>query len=109
MKRINVKFYLLTLLSVIALSSCTDLEIEETDSIISEGFQGLADASSTVDQLYIRLRDQYGNQGNRFALSEVTSDAAIVPTRGTDWGDNGQWSSLHQHLWTPEHVFVIDV
>ncbi len=109
MKRINIKFYLLTLLSVIALSSCTDLEIEETDSIISEGFQGLADASSTVDQLYIRLRDQYGNQGNRFALSEVTSDAAIVPTRGTDWGDNGQWSSLHQHLWTPEHVFVIDV
>lgn len=108
MKRINIKFYLLTLLSVIALSSCTDLEIEETDSIISEGFQGLADASSTVDQLYIRLRDHYGNQSNRFALSEVTSDAAIVPTRGTDWGDNGEWSSLHQHLWTPEHVQVIN-
>ncbi|MBT8298399.1 MAG: RagB/SusD family nutrient uptake outer membrane protein [Maribacter sp.] len=109
MRRINFKLYLLTLLSVIAFSACTNLEIEQTDSIISEGFTGLADASSTVDQLYIRLRDQYGNQGNRFALSEVTSDAAIVPTRGTDWGDNGQWSSLHQHLWTPEHVFVIGV
>ncbi len=109
MKRIHLKFYFLTLLSIIGLVSCTDLEIEETDSIISEGFQGLADPSSTVDELYGRLNGQYGDQGNRFALSEVTSDAAIVPTRGTDWGDNGQWSSLHQHLWTPEHVFVIAV
>ncbi|MCP4978186.1 MAG: RagB/SusD family nutrient uptake outer membrane protein [Maribacter sp.] len=108
MKRLNIKYYLLTLLSVMALSSCTNLEIEETDSIISEGFQGLADPTSTVDELYNRLNGQYGDQGNRFALMEVTSDAAIVPTRGTDWGDNGQWSSLHQHLWTPEHVFVIN-
>ena len=108
MKRIKLKYYVLTLLTVIGLGSCTNLEIEETDSIISEGFQGLADASSTVDQLYLRIRDQYGDQGNRFALNEVTTDAAIVPTRGTDWGDNGQWSSLHQHLWTPEHVFVIN-
>lgn len=108
MKRIKIKYYVITLLMVIGLGSCTNLEIEETDSIISVGFQGLADASSTVDQLYIRIRDQYGDQGNRFALNEVTTDAAIVPTRGTDWGDNGQWSSLHQHLWTPEHVFVIN-
>lgn len=108
MKRMKFKYYLLTLLSMIALVSCTDLEIEETDSIISEGFQGLADPTSTVDELYNRLNGQYGDQGNRFALMEVTADAAIVPTRGTDWGDNGQWSSLHQHLWTPEHVFVIN-
>ncbi|MCP4974703.1 MAG: RagB/SusD family nutrient uptake outer membrane protein, partial [Maribacter sp.] len=65
MKRLNIKYYLLTLLSVIALSSCTDLEIEETDSIISEGFQGLADPTSTVDELYNRLNGQYGDQGNR--------------------------------------------
>ena len=108
MKRNNFKIYALTFISLLGLASCTDLEIEETDSIISEGFVGLADTSSAIDQLYIRVRDQYGDQGNRFALNEVTTDAAIVPTRGTDWGDNGQWSSLHQHLWTPEHVFVIN-
>ena len=108
MKRIQFKFYFLALLTVVGLVSCTNLEIEESDSIISEGFQGLADPSSTVDELYNRLNGQYGDQGNRFAMNEVTTDAAIVPTRGTDWGDNGQWSSLHQHLWTPEHVFVIN-
>ncbi len=108
MKRIQFKFYVVTLLMAVGLASCTNLEIEETDSIISEGFQGLADPSSTVDELYNRLNGQYGDQGNRFSLMEVTADAAIVPTRGTDWGDNGQWSSLHQHLWTPEHVFMIN-
>lgn len=109
MKRFNLKFYFASLLLVVGLTSCTDLEIEESDSIISTGFQGLADASSAVDGLYDRVRGQFENQGNRYSFEEVTADAAIVPTRGTDWGDNGQWSSLHQHLWTPEHVFVIGV
>lgn len=98
----------MALISAFAITSCTNLEIEETDSFISEGFQGLESPSSAIDELYNRLNGQYGDQGNRFALSEVTTDAAIVPTRGTDWGDNGQWSSLHQHLWTPVHPFVIN-
>lgn len=109
MKNIQFKFYFTSLLLVVGLSACTNLEIEETDSIISEGFQGIADANSAIDGLYDRVRGQMENQGNRHSFMEVTADAAIVPTRGTDWGDNGQWSSLHQHLWTPEHVFVIGV
>ncbi len=108
MKSRKIKIYFTSLVLAAGLFSCTDLEIEETDSIITEGFQGLADPSSSVNELYNRLNGQYGDQGNRFAMMEVTSDAAIVPTRGTDWGDNGQWSSLHQHLWTPEHVFIIN-
>ena len=90
MKKINFNIYAFALMLSIGFTSCTDLEIEETDSIISEGFVGLADPTSTVDELYNRLNGQYGDQGNRFALNEVTTDAAIVPTRGTcatkiDW------------------------
>jgi len=103
MKRIQFKVILLAFLAVAGFVSCTDLEIEETDSIITEGFQGLADPSSTVDELYNRLNGQYGNQSNWFALQEVTADAAIIPTRGTDWGDNGEWRNLHNHGWNSEH------
>jgi len=106
MKRNQFKIYFLTLASIIGLSACTNLEIEETDSIISEGFQGLADASSTVDELYNRILNQNQTQENLFALSEVTTDAALIPTRGTDWGDNGLWRVLHQHAWNSEHVFI---
>ena len=63
MKRSNFKIYFLTLASVIGLTSCTNLEIEETDSIISEGFQGLADPSSTVDNLYNNLGGAFGTSG----------------------------------------------
>jgi len=103
MKRNQLKLIFVTFLAVAGLVSCTNLEIEETDSIITEGFQGLADPSSTVDELYNRLTGQYGNQSNWFALQEVTTDAAIIPTRGTDWGDNGEWRNLHNHAWNSEH------
>ncbi|MEZ2413366.1 RagB/SusD family nutrient uptake outer membrane protein [Muriicola sp. E247] len=106
MKRIQIKIYLLTLASVVGLTACTNLEIEETDSIISEGFQGLADPSSAIDGLYSSVGGQYGDQANFFALQEVTTDAALVPTRGTDWGDNGLWRVLHNHAWNSEHAFI---
>ncbi len=109
MKRTRLTLFALTAMSLIGLSSCTDLEIEETDSIISTGFQGLADPASTVDELYNRLNGQYGDQANLYALSEVTSDAALVPTRGADWGDNGLWRVLHSHSWNGQHQFIITV
>ncbi|MEN8800008.1 MAG: RagB/SusD family nutrient uptake outer membrane protein [Flavobacteriaceae bacterium] len=108
MRRDYFKFILFTFLGVIGLSSCTNLEIKETDSIISEGFQGLADASSSVNDLYGSLNGEYGTQEDIYALMEVTADAAIVPTRGGDWGDNGRWRVLHQHAWTEEQLFVVN-
>ncbi|WP_372973802.1 RagB/SusD family nutrient uptake outer membrane protein [Muriicola sp.] len=109
MKRNQFKIYFLTLAVVLGLTSCTDLEIEATDSIISEGFQGLADPSSTVDELYNRILNQNQTQADLFALAEVTTDAAIIPTRGTDWGDNGLWRVLHTHNWNSEHAFIANV
>jgi hypothetical protein len=109
MKKFNLKLYFSSFLLLAGLASCTDLELEETDSFIDPGFQGLVDPASAVDGLYNDLRGQFENQGNRYSFMEVTADSHIVPTRGTDWGDNGLWSSLHQHLWQPDHAFVIGV
>ena len=92
--------------------SCTDLEIEETDSILAPGFTGIAEATLADDQvnsMYNALRGYIGDQANLFALSEVTTDAQLIPTRGSDWGDNGIWRQLHQHSWTPDHSFIRNV
>ena len=107
MKRNQVKFYVIALLSVVGLSSCTDLEIEETDSFISAGFQGLENPSSSVDQLFNNANGNLGDQANTYALREVTTDALLVPTRGADWGDNGRWRKLHQHEWGLEETDII--
>ena len=33
-------------------------------------------------------------------LEDLTTDNAVVPTRGSDWYDNGQWLDLHRQTWT---------
>lgn len=113
MKKENLKQKLLKFgLPVLFLGitvSCTDLEIEESDSIISEGFQGVENTDAFINGIYDGLRGRIGDQANLFALSEVTTEQYLIPTRGTDWGDNGIWRQLHQHNWTPEHQFITNV
>ncbi|ASZ10678.1 RagB/SusD family nutrient uptake outer membrane protein [Chitinophaga pendula] len=53
---------------------------------------------------YISLRG-FAN-GDIFSLQEVTSDEIIVPTRGSDWYDNGQWQQLWLHTWTSNLGFM---
>lgn len=88
--------------------SCTDLEIEPTDSkfdSLSGEFSGV-DPAASLDGLYGAMRGQIETQENLYALAEVSSDAFIVPTRGTDWGDNGVWRNLHDHNWDAVHSFI---
>ena len=90
--------------------SCTDLEIEETDSIVAEGstvFEGVADVEASITNLYNDVYGQLGDQANFFALNEVSTDEMLVPTRGTDWGDNGIWRTLHTHTWSPTHQYIL--
>ncbi len=93
------------------LLSCTNLEIEETDSLISAetgdgGFSGLTNPESSLGDLYDKVGGDFATQENMYALSEVSTDELMVPTRGTDWGDNGVWRQLHTHTWRADHVFI---
>lgn len=92
--------------------SCSDLEIEATDSIIVDaseaGFQGVSDPESFIDNAYNSLNGYISTQANLYALSSVSTDEQLVPTRGSDWGDNGIWRQLHQHEWTPSHDYILN-
>ncbi len=108
MKRRNYfKIYLSVFVIAIGAISCTDLEIEETDSFIDEGFQGLENTDSAIEQLYQDVFGALTGQENQYALREVTSDMLLIPTRGADWGDNGRWRKLHQHEWGLEEQDII--
>ncbi|MBU3028211.1 RagB/SusD family nutrient uptake outer membrane protein [Zobellia sp. OII3] len=85
---------------------CTDLEIEQSDSVFSTltgEFTGVEDPNASLEGLYNDFRGQIESQENLFALQEVSSDEFLVPTRGTDWGDNGVWRTLHSHTWSATH------
>ena len=103
---------LIYLLSVaITITSCTDLEVEEFDSIVNEtsetgGFTGVTDAQASLDSGYNDIQI-WAYHDNLYAMAEVSADHVLVPTRGTDWGDNGVFRTLHQHTWDPTHAHVV--
>ena len=113
MMRKNKNYWLLLAICVpFLLESCSDLEIEETDSIIvnqTGEFTGVGDVDGTLSGIYDAVRGQLETQENLYGMVEVSSDEFVVPTRGTDWGDNGVWRTLHQHSWSPIHSFVRNV
>jgi hypothetical protein len=112
-KTIQFKTGLLFAIMAVVSLSCTNLDLIVDDSIIAEstdGFSGVSDPASSLTNLYNSFGGNYGsNQERLYALSEVTSDEMVVPTRGTDWGDNGIWRTLHTHEWTPGHLFILQV
>jgi hypothetical protein len=90
-----------TLAGLLALSpilGCTDLTEVPKSAItpnqyyknVSEIVGGLAAVCDTMQQVV----------QNGYDLSEITTDEMIVPTRGSDWYDNGQWLDMHFQTWT---------
>ena len=110
MKHFKFKNYLSHVVGAVLvlglMTACTDLEVEETDSVNTVGFEGILDPPSFIDGVYQSLNGLVGDQANLFALSEVTTDEFLIPTRGADWGDNGIWRQLHQHNWQNDHAFI---
>jgi hypothetical protein len=85
---------------------------------INEEFQGTlpaaqsgggnANPASLLDGVYSSMRSPFQGATQVFALSEVTTDERLMPTRGGDWDDNGVWRQLHQHNWDANHIQVRD-
>ena len=53
-----------------------------------------------VAGVYSTLRDIEGNNGF-LSMEDLTTDMSVVPTRGSDWYDNGQWLDIHHQTFTP--------
>lgn len=102
------KFFLFGALGVFAFGSCTDLEVEERDSVpvVATGSGTSVNVGELLTSAYKDL-GAFTDQNNIYALFDHTSDEMIPPTRGVDWGDNGVWRTLHQHTWDATHSAVL--
>ncbi|WP_301923754.1 RagB/SusD family nutrient uptake outer membrane protein [Ferruginibacter sp.] len=56
------------------------------------------EVQSLVGAAYANLQGVGGNS-HYIPLNEVTTDEAVVPTRGPDWGDGGHWVRLKRHTY----------
>ena len=88
------------LVSLLALG-CTNLD-ESPPSLITPGnfFRTDQEVLAGLAGVYAQLR-AFAPEGGVYDVSEITTDEDVVPTRGQDWYDNGQWIDLHNMTWTP--------
>ena len=86
---------------LIVLHGCTNLD-ETPVSVITPGtfFRNEAEVSAALAGVYAQLRST-APEGTIYDANEVSTDEIVVPIRGPDWIDNGQWIDLHNQTWTP--------
>lgn len=87
----------------LSLFSCTKLDEELRGSLTEEQAQEIADLNVLMQAVYNSLRLPYQEHERVFSLQQVTTDETVVPTRGGDWDDNGNWRVLTTHNWTADH------
>ncbi|MEI6409439.1 MAG: RagB/SusD family nutrient uptake outer membrane protein [Bacteroidota bacterium] len=103
------KIFMMGALGLMTVSACTDLKVDEKDSILLESASGgfvKGDPGILLTSAYKDL-STFTNQDGIYSLYDHVSDEMIPPTRGVDWGDNGVWRTLHQHSWDATHAYVL--
>jgi hypothetical protein len=101
-----MKKFIFTVLTVgafasFSLQSCTNLDEPVYDAIPADQFLKTdAQVAAALGPAYGGLR---GITWDWFNPSEASSDELIVPTRGGDWFDNGDWLAYSRHTWNPQH------
>ena len=90
--------------TLILFSSSCQLEEEIFSEIVSDGF------GTTDEELSAVVAAAYASYGGfigaPWTVNIISSDAGIVPTRGTDWAERGQWARLHEHDFSPDDFYA---
>lgn len=83
--------------AVLSLTGCTNLDEKVIDEVLGSE---TADPEAALAAAYSQLGDgTFVDHGNVFALQEYSTDEALLPTRGSDWGDGGKWRAMHEFSW----------
>jgi hypothetical protein len=87
--------------------SCTKLDQKVYSVVPAENFW------QTEDQVASGLAPAYQAltsipDGNGRDMNEISGGEIVVPTRGSDWYDNGKWQGLWTHNWKADEADPID-
>jgi len=102
MKKIFIKLPFILLVAFT--TSCTKLNEEVIDEVLGSNN---ASPENAIAAAYGQLGDAtFVDHGSVFALQEYSTDEALLPTRGSDWGDGGKWRAIHEFTWGPDNAVV---
>lgn len=105
MRRKSLQIHKLTCAFLtLAMVSCTDLKEDVIDEVLGSTNSNPENALAAV---YGQMGDAtFVDHGNVFALQEYSTDEALLPTRGSDWGDGGKWRAIHEFTWAPDNAVL---
>jgi hypothetical protein len=87
-------------------AACTDLTEVPNDALTPENaFRTEEEILAGVASVYAGFR---GLTWGWFNLSEISTDEMVVPTRGSDWYDNGRWLEIYRQTWTANSGSALD-
>jgi len=99
-------FTALTIASAVTISSCTKLDEKVESELTPDNFPATPEQFIALSgPAYTPMRSY---PWQFFNLSETSTDECLVPTRGGDWADGGNWKNMHLHDWTPTLGFFND-
>jgi len=82
---------------IVAIAGCTKLHEQVIDEVLGSNsaspLNALASAYGQMDN------GTFVNHAQAFALQEYSTNEAILPTRGSDWGDGGIYRAIHEFTW----------
>src|SRR6059058_870239 len=86
---------------LVPLHGCTDLGESPPSLITPRNFYSSeSEAVAALAGIYAQLRST-APEGTIYDANEISTDEEVVPIRGQDWNDGGQWIDLHNMTWTP--------
>lgn len=71
--------------------------------------------NNAVASLYNYFGGNQNSQGLQgtcrglYDYNTLTSDEAMIPTRGGDWYDGGLWKNLYQHKWSANDIYLYEI
>ncbi|RMZ50381.1 RagB/SusD family nutrient uptake outer membrane protein [Flavobacteriaceae bacterium PRS1] len=90
--------------ALISIMASCNLDEEIFTEILSSEF---GKSNEEVNAMVGAAYSSYGGWiGGPWVAQEISSDIGIVPTRGTDWAENGQWARLHEHDFQPDDFYA---
>lgn len=101
----NKKLYKIAcILLMVSVTGCTKLKEKVIDEVLGSSSASPQNALATV---YGQLDNgTFTNHAQAFALQEYSTNEAILPTRGSDWGDGGIYRAIHEFTWGTDNSMI---
>jgi starch-binding outer membrane protein, SusD/RagB family len=104
MNKKSFKLKIACVFLIVAMAGCTKLHEQVIDEVLGSSS---ASPQNALAAAYGQMDNgTFVNHAQTFALQEYSTNEAILPTRGSDWGDGGIYRAIHEFTWAGDNSMI---